>query len=125
MVAVNLYRADYEVSVPGSKPSEMGLPPYPLNSLLSQRCPEHPKPGWPYIQLWQTMMRNPKWAQIANEHGGNLPMIVDINHRNQGKPSLSPYFPKFGILICLDTHVTTRFSNGDADLLTAWLGSNK
>lgn len=125
MVAVNLYRADYEVSVPGSKPSEMGLPLVPLKSVYySQKCKEHPKPGWPYIQLWQTWEFNSGWPKVAVENGESLPMIADINHRNQGKSLYSPYTSKFAIICYLDTHVSKRVAMGDPSYLLTWLTSN-
>jgi len=125
MVAVNLYRADYEVSVPGSKPSEMGLPLGSLSALSEiQKCQEHPQPGWPYIQLWQTWEFNSGWAKVASESGEALPMIADINHRNQGKSLYSPYTSKFAIICYLDTHVSKRVAMGDASYLLTWIPSN-
>lgn len=122
MVAVNLYRADYEVSVPGNKPSEMGLPLVPLKSVYySQKCSEHPKPGWPYIQLWQTWEFNSEWSKVAAENGEALPMIADINHRNQGKSLYSPYTSKFAIICYLDTHVSKRLELGDPSYLLTWI----
>ncbi len=120
MVAVNLYRADYEVSIPGSKPSEMGLPLAPLKELLVQKCSDHPKLGWPYIQLWQIMEGDRAWSKTVADLGGSLPMIVDINHRNEGKPLHSPYFPKYGILIHLDTHVSRTTARGEVYSPLAW-----
>lgn len=122
MVAVNLYRTDYEVSVPGTKPSAMGLPLDPLRSIYNvQKCSDHPKPGWPYMQLWQAMEGDKRWSTLASLHGDNLPGIVDFNHRQEGKPLHSPYFPHYGIVAHLDTHISRTSTTGDVFDIESWI----